>query len=72
VPEPPRFSDKRFLSVEAALADGPKFFAELMAAVGSRDGREVVRRLDQLREKAGLDRDAEGRYQIKGAQPGEA
>ena len=30
-------------SVEAALADGPKFFEELMSAVGSRDGREIVR-----------------------------
>jgi len=56
VPEPPRFDDKRFSSVEAALADGAKFFAELMAAVGSRDGREIVRTLDRLRETAGLDR----------------
>jgi hypothetical protein len=34
-----------------------------MAAVGSRDGREIVRALDALREK-GLDRDGEGRYFI--------
>ena len=46
VPEPPRFEGKRFASIEAALADGPKFFEELMAAVGSRDGREIVRALD--------------------------
>jgi hypothetical protein len=32
--------------------------------VGSRDGREVVRALDALRQK-GLDRDGEGRYLIK-------
>ena len=32
----------RFASIEAALADGPKFFAELMAADGSDDGREIV------------------------------
>ena len=65
VPAPPRFAGKRFPSVEAALADGPKFFEELMSAVGSRDGREVVRTLGSLRDKLSLDRDAEGRYFIK-------
>jgi hypothetical protein len=39
-----------------------------MAAVGSRDGREVVRTLGRLRDKATLDRDAEGRYFIKSSQ----
>jgi UbiD family decarboxylase len=63
VPEPPRFDGERYPSVEAALADGPKFFAELMSAVGSRDGREVVRMLESLRDK--LDRDSEGRYRVK-------
>jgi hypothetical protein len=61
VPEPPRFAGARFPSVEAALLDGPKFFEELMAAVGSRDGREIVRTLDALRHQ-GLARDQEGRY----------
>ncbi|MEX2035487.1 MAG: UbiD family decarboxylase [Xanthobacteraceae bacterium] len=65
VPAPPKFAGKRFASVEAALADGPKFFEELMAAVGSRDGREVVRQLGDFRDKLALDRDAEGRYFIK-------
>jgi hypothetical protein len=65
VPAPPKFGGKRFPSVEAALADGPKFFEELMAALGSRDGREVVRMLAPLRDKLSLDRDAEGRYFIK-------
>jgi UbiD family decarboxylase len=70
VPAPPRFLGKRFATVEAALADGPKFFEDLMAAVGSRDGREVVRTLGVLRDKLALDRDAEGRYFIKsGAVP---
>jgi 3-polyprenyl-4-hydroxybenzoate decarboxylase len=64
VPEPPRFAGERFASVEAALGHGPKFFEELMAAVGSRDGREIVLALDALRQK-GLDRDGEGRYLIK-------
>jgi 2,5-furandicarboxylate decarboxylase 1 len=65
VPAPPKFAGKRFSSVEAALADGPKFFEELMVAVGSRDGREIVRTLGGLRDKLALDRDAEGRYFIK-------
>jgi UbiD family decarboxylase len=65
VPEPPRFEGRRFGSVEAALADGPKFFEELMTAVASRDGREVVRALEAMRDKVRLDRDTEGRYLIK-------
>jgi UbiD family decarboxylase len=69
VPEPPRFHGLRFASVEAALAHGPKFFEELMTAVGSRDGREIVRALDALRQK-GLDRDGEGRYFITPAASG--
>ena len=36
-----------------------------MSAVGSRDGREIVRTLEGLRTKPGLERDAEGRYFIK-------
>jgi 3-polyprenyl-4-hydroxybenzoate decarboxylase len=66
VPAPPRFAGRRFASLEAALGDGPKFFEELMSAVGSRDGREVVRALEALRTKVALERDAEGRYVIKG------
>ena len=54
MPAPPTFKGKRFPSIEAALADGPKFFEELMSAVGSRDGREVVRALEDLQ---GEDRD---------------
>jgi 2,5-furandicarboxylate decarboxylase 1 len=33
-----------------------------MAAVGSRDGREIVRELDALRTEGVLDRDDRGRY----------
>ena len=65
IPAPPTFKGKRFPSIEAALADGPKFFEDLMSALGSRDGREVVRTLGTLRDKRTLDRDAEGRYFIK-------
>jgi 3-polyprenyl-4-hydroxybenzoate decarboxylase len=62
VPQPPRFDGKRFDSLQAALADGPKFFGELMSATGSRDGREIVRELEGLRRAGRLTRDEEGRY----------
>jgi UbiD family decarboxylase len=64
VPEPPRFEGQRFASVRAALDHGPKYFEELMAAVGSRDGREVVRDLEALRGQFGLERDERGRYSL--------
>jgi 3-polyprenyl-4-hydroxybenzoate decarboxylase len=70
IPEPPRFAGKRFASIAAALADGPKYFEELMTAVGSRDGREIVRALEALRGREALDRDGEGRYLIKGGAKG--
>src|SRR5713226_209946 len=62
VPEPPRFEGTRFASVKAALSDGPKHFEELMTAIGSRDGREIVRELEALRTSLALDRDQDGRY----------
>ncbi len=62
VPAAPTFKGNRFASVEAAIADGPKFFEELMTAVGSRDGREIVREIAALRERGGVERDGEGRY----------
>ena len=65
VPAPPTFKGKRFPSIEAALTDGPKFFEDLMAAAGSRDGREIVRALDDLRAKSAIERDGEGRYFFK-------
>ena len=62
IPQPPKLDGRRFESLQAALADGPKFFGELMAAAGSRDGREVVRELEGLRRSGKLSRDSEGRY----------
>jgi 2,5-furandicarboxylate decarboxylase 1 len=66
VPAPPTFNGKRFPSIEAALADGPKFFEDLMSAVGSRDGREIVRALEDMKAKTAIERDSEGRYYLKG------
>src|SRR5579864_5111404 len=68
VPGPPRFEGRRFASIAAALADGPKYFEELMTAVASRDGREIVRELEGMRSRGTIDRDGEGRYVMK---PGE-
>ena len=65
IPTPPTYSGKRFPSLDAALRDGPKRFEDLMAAIGSRDGREIVRELFTLRDK-GLERDEQGRYFLKG------
>lgn len=66
IPTPPTYAGKRYPSIEAALKDGPKQFQELMAAVGSRDGREIVRELDRFRQKGGLARDDQGRYSLAG------
>ena len=65
IPQPPRFAGARFASIEAALQDGPKFFEDLMAAVGSYDGREIVLELEALRRQNRLERDpSEGRYRL--------
>ena len=65
IPQTPTFEGGRFASVEAALRDGPKFFAQLMAALGSDDGREIVRALEALSREGRLARDpADGRYRL--------
>src|ERR1700675_253256 len=53
-------------SVEAALAAGPASFLDLMAALGSKDGREIVRELDALYASHRLGRLDDGRYVLKG------
>lgn len=62
IPAPPSCKGRAFGSVEAALADGPKYFQDLMAATGSRDGREIVLKLEQLRNEGRAGRDKEGRW----------
>ncbi len=61
IPVPPTYPGMTFPSIMAALADGPKRFEDLMAAIGSKDGREIIRELFGLRNK-GLERDELGRY----------
>jgi UbiD family decarboxylase len=58
-------STARFLTVEQALATGPMHFTELMAALGSRDGREIVVVLDRLREQGKLVRGENGEWMLQ-------
>ena len=51
--------------VRAALSAQPASFVELMATLGSRDGRELVRELDTLYAERLLDRREDGRYMLK-------
>jgi 2,5-furandicarboxylate decarboxylase 1 len=64
VPKSRITGDKTHETVEAALADGPMSFGALMVAVGSRDGRDVVRALDDLRQGGRLDRIEDGLYTL--------
>ena len=60
----------RFQSVEAALAAGPLFYADIVEGIGSDDGREVAATLDQLRQAGRLARDRDGRYYLGSAPSG--
>ena len=65
VPEPPTLEGRRFQGVREALEDGPRSFEQLMAALGTRDGREVVIALGELRREGVISRLAEGEYALK-------
>ena len=54
-----------YKSAAEALAAGPASFLKLMAALGSKDGREIVRELDVLYGAARLGRLDDGRYVLK-------
>ncbi len=56
-------------SAADALAAGPASFLELMAALGSKDGREIVRELDALYAAHRLGRLDDGRYVLKETLP---
>jgi 2,5-furandicarboxylate decarboxylase 1 len=65
-PTPPRVSrERRVGSVLEALQDGPLYFREIMDALGSDDGREIVLELDELREKGVLARGPNWQWQLK-------
>jgi hypothetical protein len=41
-------------------------FSELMASLGSRDGREVAMELDRLRGQGALSRSKDGEWMLRG------
>ncbi|HEY5348627.1 MAG TPA: UbiD family decarboxylase [Candidatus Lustribacter sp.] len=65
IPEVPTYGNRRFSSIRAALEDGPKRFEELIAAIGTRDGRDVVLELERLRSELSIGRDTFGRYTLE-------
>jgi 2,5-furandicarboxylate decarboxylase 1 len=58
-------SAPRYQTVEQALAARSMHFTELMASLGSNDGREIVLALDALREKGLLARGENGEWTLK-------
>jgi UbiD family decarboxylase len=64
IPAPPVFDGPRFPSLEEALQAGPKRFAELMAATGTDDGREIVRWLEDTGAHRPIVRNEDGRYRF--------
>ena len=66
VPHPPKMLRRPRQTLEAALAEGPATYLELMAALGTRDGREILRDFDQLYQQGRLKRLQDGRYALNG------
>ncbi|HXS42667.1 MAG TPA: UbiD family decarboxylase [Stellaceae bacterium] len=64
VPEPPILPQRPRRSVEAALAEGPATYLDLMAALGTRDGREILPILEKLYAEGRLARLEDGRYSL--------
>jgi 2,5-furandicarboxylate decarboxylase 1 len=66
VPKPPEAKKREpRKSVLEALTAGPASFSELMSAMGSKDGREIVRELDALYGAKRLGRLEDGRYVLQ-------
>jgi 2,5-furandicarboxylate decarboxylase 1 len=64
-------SATRFASVRDALQDGPRYFVDIMRALGTNDGRELMLALDKLREEGQLARNHEGQFLIHPSTKGE-
>jgi UbiD family decarboxylase len=64
VPGPPVLARSQGIGVLDALKQKPQSFRELMEATGSRDGREVLIALDEIRTENIIERTAEGRYRL--------
>jgi 2,5-furandicarboxylate decarboxylase 1 len=67
IPVPPVLPERKRGTVEATLAAGPATYLELMAALGTRDGREILPVIDKLYSDGKLGRLDDGRYVINGA-----
>ncbi len=66
LPDAPAFAGPRFPSLRAALESGPKSFEELMVALDTDDGREIVALLEELDDAGVLARNGEdGKYGLK-------
>ena len=63
---PARTAEVGEAGLEAALAKGPASYLELMAALGTRDGREILRGFDKLYAQGRLKRLKDGRYTLNG------
>jgi len=60
----------RFQTVRQALEGaGALYYADIMAAIGTRDGREVAAQLDEIRRAGQLARNANGQYLLGKAEP---
>lgn len=57
-------------TVEVVLAEGPATYLDLMAALGTRDGREILPILDKLYAAGKLGRLEDGRYVLNSPPPG--
>jgi 2,5-furandicarboxylate decarboxylase 1 len=64
----PQLPQRPRQSIEVALTEGPATFLDLMAALGTRDGREVIRAFDKLYRDGRLQRLKDGRYALNGGQ----
>ena len=56
---------RQFSSVEQALQARPMHCADLMASLGSNDGREIVLELDKLRQRGALARAESGEWSLR-------
>ncbi len=66
IPEPPAPPERAPRPVADALADGPLAFGALVEAAGSRDGRDVLRALDDLGREGRVERLDDGRWALAG------
>ena len=64
VADPPDPKAGGKLSVQGALTERARAFGELMEATGSRDGREIIVELEELREAGKLSRLNDGSYAL--------